>query len=62
MGDADLSLKLDYCQTSMDIEYVAAASLLVRATVAKQTGLWMDFLYIMMMSNGACVLPGQDIA
>lgn len=43
VGDADLSLKLDYCQTSMDIEYVAAASLLVRATVAKQTGLWMDF-------------------
>lgn len=41
--DADLSKKLNYCQVSMDVDYVAAASLLIRAPVAKQTGLWMDF-------------------
>ncbi|WP_428355698.1 glycosyltransferase family 2 protein [Methyloprofundus sp.] len=43
VGDADLSKKLDYCQPSMDVDYVAAASLLIRAPVAKQAGLWMDF-------------------
>ncbi|GFO71380.1 hypothetical protein BJAS_P0803 [Bathymodiolus japonicus methanotrophic gill symbiont] len=42
-GDADLSNKLSYCQPSMDVDYVAAASLLIRAPVAKQAGLWMDF-------------------
>jgi len=41
--DADLSKKLDYCQPDMDVDYVAAASLLIRAPVAKQAGLWMDF-------------------
>jgi len=43
VGDADLSKKLNDCQPSMDVDYVAAASLLIRAPVAKQTGLWMDF-------------------
>jgi len=41
--DADLSQQLICCQASMDVDYVAAASLLVRAPVAKSTGLWMDF-------------------
>jgi len=41
--DPDLSKKLNYCQTSMDVDYVAAASLLIRAPVARQMGLWMDF-------------------
>ncbi len=41
--DADLSQQLMYCQSSMDVDYVAAASLLIRAPVAKKAGLWMDF-------------------
>ncbi len=39
----DLSKALLHCQPYMDVEYVAAASLLVRATVAKEAGLWQDF-------------------
>ncbi len=41
--DADLSQQLMYCQSSMDVDYVAAASLLIRTPVAKKAGLWMDF-------------------
>ncbi len=39
----DLTFKIPCCQRSMDVDYVAAASLLVRTPVAKQAGLWMDF-------------------
>jgi len=39
----DLSKTLVHCQPHMDVEYVAAASLLIRADVAKQAGLWQDF-------------------
>lgn len=39
----DLSNTLMHCQPYMDVEYVAAASLLIRAEVAKQAGLWQDF-------------------
>ncbi|GFO77133.1 hypothetical protein BPLS_P5382 [Bathymodiolus platifrons methanotrophic gill symbiont] len=41
--DADLSQQLMHCQPVMDVDYVAAASLLIRAPVARQAGLWMDF-------------------
>jgi len=41
---ADLSQHLMHCQPYyMDVEYVAAASLLVRAEVAKKAGLWRDY-------------------
>ena len=40
---ADLTKHLLHCRPYMDIEYVAAASLLVRADVAKQAGLWRDY-------------------
>ncbi len=39
----DLSMYLRNCQSSMDVEYVAAASLLVRAEVAKAAKVWDDF-------------------
>lgn len=39
----DLTSLLSYCQPTMDVDYVAAASLLIRAPIAKQTGLWLDF-------------------
>lgn len=42
-ADVDLSQRLINCQPSMDVDYVAAASLLIRAPIAKQAGLWMDF-------------------
>lgn len=41
--EADLSEQLVCCQPSMDVDYVAAASLLIRAPMAKKAGLWMDF-------------------
>jgi len=41
--EVDLSKYLVQCQPYMDVEYVAAASLLVRANVAKQAGLWRDY-------------------
>ncbi len=41
--DADLSRLLLHCRPKMDVDYVAAASLLIRAPVAKEAGLWMDF-------------------
>ncbi len=42
-NDTDLSQLLMHCQAKMDVDYVAAASLLIRAPVAKKAGLWMDF-------------------
>ncbi|MDT8407313.1 MAG: glycosyltransferase family 2 protein [Methylococcales bacterium] len=42
-GPGDLSQQLQHCQPAMDVDYVAAASLLIRAPVAKQAGLWLDF-------------------
>lgn len=42
-SDADLDSKLSYCQPFMDVDYVAAASLLIRNSVARKAGLWMDF-------------------
>jgi GT2 family glycosyltransferase len=41
--EADLTRLLSDCHPTMDVDYVAAASLLIRAPVAKQAGLWMDF-------------------
>jgi GT2 family glycosyltransferase len=41
--DVDLSKHLMHCQPSMDVSYVAAASLLIRADVARKSGLWLDF-------------------
>jgi GT2 family glycosyltransferase len=41
--DADLSKYLLHCQPFMDVEYVAAASLLIRAEVARKAGLWRDY-------------------
>lgn len=43
LDDVDLSQQLTYCQPTIDVDYVAAASLLIRAPVARQAGLWMDF-------------------
>jgi len=42
-SEADLSKHLMHCQPYMDVEYVAAASLLIRAKVAKEAGLWRDY-------------------
>jgi GT2 family glycosyltransferase len=42
-GSSDLSQQLSNCQPYLDVDYVAAASLLIRADVAKKSGLWMDF-------------------
>ena len=39
----DLSCLLMHCPTHLDVDYIAAASLLIRAPIAKQAGLWMDF-------------------
>lgn len=39
----DLSEHLEYCRPSMDVDYVAAASLVIRAPLAKKAGLWEDF-------------------
>jgi len=39
----DLSRLLMHCPTHLDVDYVAAASLLIRTSIAKQAGLWMDF-------------------
>jgi len=41
--ETDLSKHLIHCLPYMDVEYVAAASLLVRASVAKKAGLWRDY-------------------
>ncbi len=40
---AALDQQLKDCQPYMDVDYVAAASLLIRTKVAKQAGLWLDF-------------------
>lgn len=42
-SDVDLSTLLLHCQPTMDVDYVAAASLLIRAPAAKKAGLWQDF-------------------
>ncbi|MCP3931916.1 MAG: glycosyltransferase family 2 protein [Bacteroidetes bacterium] len=39
----DLSEHLKHCQPNMDVDYVAAASLVVRTQVAKEAGLWDDY-------------------
>lgn len=41
--DPDLSKRLMHCRPFMDVDYVAAASLLVRANVAREAGLWRDY-------------------
>ncbi|MDH3329463.1 MAG: glycosyltransferase family 2 protein [Desulfobulbaceae bacterium] len=42
-SDIDLSEHLKHCRPSMDVEYIAAASLVIRAQVAKKAGLWDDY-------------------
>ncbi|MCU7891481.1 MAG: glycosyltransferase family 2 protein [Candidatus Thiodiazotropha sp. (ex Ustalcina ferruginea)] len=42
-ADLDLSQIISECQSWMDVDYVAAASLLIRADIAKEAGLWDDF-------------------
>jgi GT2 family glycosyltransferase len=42
-SDIDLSEHLKDCRPRMDVDYVAAASLVIRARVAKQAGLWDDY-------------------
>ncbi len=39
----DLSRHLENCRSWMDVDYVAAASLLIRAAVARDAGLWDDY-------------------
>ena len=41
--DPDLSKHIMHVHSYMDVDYVAAASLLIRYKVAKQAGLWLDF-------------------
>ncbi len=41
--DEDLTELLIHCRPTLDVDYVAAASLLIRAPIAKQAGLWLDF-------------------
>lgn len=43
MGEVDLSKRLMHCNSFMDVDYVAAASLLVRTQVAQEAGLWRDY-------------------
>jgi GT2 family glycosyltransferase len=43
VDDFDLSQIISDCQSWMDVDYVAAASMLVRADVAKEAGLWDDY-------------------
>ncbi len=42
-GRWDISLFLEHCRPWMDVDYVAAASLLVRFPVARAAGLWDDY-------------------
>lgn len=39
----DLCEQIEWCQPYMDVEYVAAASMLVRASLAREMGLWDDY-------------------
>jgi len=41
--DIDLSEYLEDCRPSMDVEYIAAASLLIRSRIARKAGLWDDY-------------------
>jgi GT2 family glycosyltransferase len=43
VDDFDLSQIISDCQSWMDVDYVAAASMLVRADVARKAGLWDDY-------------------
>ena len=43
LGERDLSVLLEHCRQWMDVDYVAAASLLVRFQVARKAGLWDDY-------------------
>ncbi len=42
-ADIDLSQQLMHCQPVIDVDYVAAASLLIRFDVAQRAGLWDDY-------------------
>ncbi|OQW94037.1 MAG: hypothetical protein BWK79_07955 [Beggiatoa sp. IS2] len=42
-SEVDLSKHLLHCRPDMDVDYVAAASLLIRADVAKRAGVWRDY-------------------
>jgi len=42
-GKIDLSKKLSDCPKYMDVDYVAAASLLIKTSVAREAGLWDDY-------------------
>lgn len=42
-GAGDLSRLLMHCRPMMDVDYVAAASLLVRPRIAREIGLWRDY-------------------
>ncbi len=39
----ELSTLLDFCSPTIDVDYVAAASLLIRTSVARDAGLWKDY-------------------
>lgn len=41
--EGDLTQHLIHCNSAMDVDYVAAASLLIRAEIAKEAGIWRDF-------------------
>lgn len=41
--EIDLSLHLEKCKPYIDVDYVAAASLLIKAEIAQESGLWCDF-------------------
>ena len=41
--ECDLSQHIEYCHPILDVDYVAAASLLIRASTARKAGLWKDF-------------------
>ena len=42
-SEIDLSEHLKHCRPAMDVDYVAAASLLIRSNVAKEAGIWDDY-------------------
>ena len=42
-SEIDLSQSLEHCRPWMDVEYVAAASLLIRSSVARSAGVWDDY-------------------
>jgi hypothetical protein len=42
-GDGDLSQQIEHCAPYLDVDYVAAASLLVREAVVREVGVWKDY-------------------